>query len=371
MNKICIFIKDFPIPSEAFVIEQFISLNAFSPIIFTRKLLNTSQYSVKEISTNFKRKLFAIAPGLWAWGGRQNFDGVKIIHAHFGPNGVYALRIAAQLKVPLIVTFHGFDVTVNKKELLFKSGLFGFFYVIFLPLLKWRVKYVIAVSKFVEKRLLELGFKKHQIRQHYIGVDLKKFNPLPFDQRSNDIVCVARLIDAKGIPELIKAFSRISQIQPSSRLRLIGSGEKKEEYIQLTKQLGISEKVIFEGTMPHFKVAEIVRRSSINVLASKKGKNGWQEAFGLASIEAGAAGLPSIVTNHGGVVETVIDGVTGYIVNEGDVDALALALATLLTDHEKRKAFGDAARRFVCENFDLIKQTQLLENIYMDALKNE
>lgn len=378
MKKVAYFIRSYPIASEAFITEQAKKLRLFKAVIYARNgSSNEGNLDCQFISkaNNFfdksKLRVFSFFPGVWAWGGKHEFDGVSIIHAHFGPNGVYALPLVARLKLPLIVTFHGFDVTVSKSKLLFRSGIFGFFYVLFFPLLKRRANYVIAVSKFVEKKLLEHGFKADQIRQHYIGVDLNKFHPLPFNQRSNDIVCVARLMDAKGIPDLITAFSKVSHIKPSMKLRLIGGGEKKDEYIQLTQKLGVAEKVVFEGTMPHPKVAEIVRQCSINILASKKGKDGWQEAFGLASIEAGAAGLPSIVTNHGGLVETVQDGKTGYIVTEGDVDTLAKAIESLLIDDEKRRVFGDAARKFVCENFDLIKQTKLLENIYMDALKNE
>jgi colanic acid/amylovoran biosynthesis glycosyltransferase len=370
--RVGIHVNSYPLPSEAFVIEQARALSRFKPVMFVRR----QNRSVDEIECHaiaagvhgLRRKVFALKPGVWAWGGPQAFADIGLIHAHFGPNGVYALPLSKAMKIPLVVTFHGFDATVRASDHFWHGGVFGLRYLLGLPALKRRATRVIAVSQFIESRLLTMGFPESSIRQHYIGVDPARFIPIAAHARSLDIVCVGRLTAAKGIEELIRAFAKIAPCFPESRLRLIGEGAERRAYEDLVGILKINGRVVFEGTMAHERVAAIVSRCAVSVLASKTGANGWQEAFGLASIEAAAAGLPSIVSRNGGLTETVEDGVTGLVIGESNVDELADALSTLLSDESLRERLGTAGRQRVLKQFDLNKQTAKLEDIYLEAL---
>lgn len=370
-GRVAIHVNGFPLPSEAFVLEQARSLVRFEPVMFVRRQLGAVEgLACKPIMAGrhgWPAKAFALHPGTWAWGGPSAFEGVRLIHAHFGPNGVYALPIARALKVPLVVTFHGFDATLRRAELV-HAGMFGLRYVLGLPRLRRKATKVIAVSKFLETRLRAMGFPEASIVQHYIGVDPDRFSPLAPAARSLDVVCVARMVAAKGIEELIRAFGRIAARFPESRLRLIGGGPRQAGFGDLARALGLGERVVFHGAVAHREVARIVSGCALSVLASKAGVNGWKEAFGLGSIEAAAAGLPVIVSRNGGLVETVEDGVTGCVIGEGSVDELAAALALFLADAGLRERFGAAGRVRVLERFDLRKQTAMLEDIYAAAI---
>jgi colanic acid/amylovoran biosynthesis glycosyltransferase len=372
-RRVGVHVNVFPVPSEAFVGEQARSLRRFSPTLLVRRRSRpVTEFECLAIEAEgrgrWKRLAFAALPGAWAWGGVERLRGLDLIHAHFGPNGVYALPVAESLGIPLVTTFHGFDATVTRSELLRNGGVFGIRYLMGQSRLKRDGKRFIAVSRFIAARLLAMGFPENRIRQHYIGVDPTRFSPAPPSERTLDVVSVARLVEAKGISVLIRAFGKVAGQVPESRLRLIGEGPDRASFETLVSELGLVDRVVFEGTMSHADVASVVRRSAVSALVSQTGRNGWQEAFGLASIEASAAALPVIVSRHGGLPETVEEGRSGLIVGEGKVDELADALLTLLRDSSLCARMGQAGRQRVLESFDLNTQTAKLEDIYVEAM---
>ena len=142
----------FPLHSEAFVIEQARTLKRFKPVMFVRKQIRLVDefecHSIPDCNHEWRRKAFALYPGIWAWGGLQAFADISLLHAHFGPNGVYALPLSTSLKIPLVVTFHGFDATVRTRDHYLRGGISGIRYLLGLPSLKRKAARVIAVSKF-------------------------------------------------------------------------------------------------------------------------------------------------------------------------------------------------------------------------------
>lgn len=370
LRHVGIHLRAFPIASEAFVVEQARTLTRYCPEFLVRELLRSDTgHEVRAIAPRWRRRLFALAPGPWAYGGRQALRGLDLIHAHFGPNGVYALPLSDALGIPLVVTFHGFDATVGRREMALHRGAFGLKYVLGLPRLKQRGARFLAVSDFLLGKLRDMGMPEERCVRHYVGVDLQRFRPVAAEQRSRDIVCVGRLVATKGIGDLIEAFAQIAPRVPDTRLRLIGEGRDRLQFERLVAELGLQSRVVFEGAQPHQRVAELVREGAVSVLASRTGLDGSQESFGLASIEAAAAGLPVIVTRHGGLPETVLEGSTGLVIPEADVPALADALIQLLRDDVLRARMGDAGRRYVEQKFNLALQTQALEEIYDEVLK--
>lgn len=369
-RRVGIHLRAFPIASEAFVVEQARTLTSFCPEFLVRELLRRdSGQAVRAIDSRWQRRLFALAPGAWAYGGRQALTGLDLIHAHFGPNGVYALPISEALGIPLVVTFHGFDATVGRREMALNRGVFGLKYVLGLPRLKRRGARFLAVSDFLLGKLHEMGMPEDRCVRHYVGVDPERFSPLAAEQRSRDIVCVGRLVVTKGIGDLIEAFAQIAPRVPDTRLRLVGDGAGRAQFEQLVAERGLQSRVIFEGAQPHQRVAEMVREGAVSVLASRTGLDGSQESFGLASIEAAAAGLPVIVTRHGGLPETVVEGTTGLVIPEAQPGLLADALLQLLRDEALRTRMGEAGRRHVEQKFNLALQTQALEQIYHEVLE--
>jgi glycosyltransferase involved in cell wall biosynthesis len=172
------------------------------------------------------------------------------------------------------------------------------------------------------------------------------------------ITMVARFTEAKEHALLLRAFATLP---PGARLRLIGGGPLQAACKSLATELGIAERVDFLGDRDD--VPQQLAASSIFVLATKF------EMFSLSILEAMRAGLPVIVTDVGGNREAVIDGETGFLVPQGSIEALTLALLKLTQSAELRAAMGRAARRRFVQNFAFEHQLQQTVHLYYDVLQ--
>lgn len=138
---------------------------------------------------------------------------------------------------------------------------------------------------------------------------------------------------------------------------------------ELAKVLGISKRTHFLGAQPHATVTNLMHGAEIFALPSQTADNGDSEALGIVFNEASACGLPIVSTWHGGIPEAVLDGETGFLAPEKDDAVLAEKLDLLLSDRALGEKMGQKGREFVCDVFDIRKQTTKLEAIY-DLLVN-
>jgi glycosyltransferase involved in cell wall biosynthesis len=132
---------------------------------------------------------------------------------------------------------------------------------------------------------------------------------------------------------------------------MIGSGPLLHECRELTRSLGISHAVTFLDDQPHTVVQDEMRRSLCFVQHSMVAPSGDSEGTPVSIIEAGASGLPVIATQHAGIPDVVLDGRTGFLVREGDVESMAERMLVLLKDVQLAGRMGKAARIHIQENF--------------------
>jgi glycosyltransferase involved in cell wall biosynthesis len=126
--------------------------------------------------------------------------------------------------------------------------------------------------------------------------------------------------------------------------------------------------VRFLGALPHDQVLAWMRKAAMLVLPSVRTATGRVEGLGMVLLEAAATGVPAVGSNIGGIPEGILDGRTGFLAPEKDVDALARRMADLLDDTALRHEMGARARAFVAERFDIHRQTELLEEFYDSLL---
>lgn len=300
-------------------------------------------------------------PYLYSLAGRRP----DLIHAHFGVEGVYALPLAARLGVPLVTTFHGFDATLGSLGLLSNPAWAR--YALQRPLLAKRGALFLAASKFLRDKLLALDFPPERVLVHYIGVDTGSIIPRSFTQEEPIILHVARLEEVKGTEWTIRAFAQIAPQYPMARLVIIGDGQLRKKLMKLARETGFAERISFLGACPHAEVLDWMQRAAMVVLPSVRTQSGREEGLGLVLLEAAASGVPGIGTRIGGISEGIVEGETGFLVPERDVDSLSIAMGTLLANPPLRQRMGAAARSRVEQFFDLRRQTAYLEDIY-DAL---
>lgn len=368
MKNIGIYRKAFPLISETFIKEQAHNLTRYDPTFITCTVLNKISFSHISIDENdfsrVKEALYYLtrSPGLFK--NLDSLDNLSLIHAHFGPDGVYAMTLAEKLKIPFLVTFHGYDITINRTAIWRNGPLLYYQLIWHEEELKRKASAFIAVSSFIRNKLLGKGYPKEKIIQHYIGVDTEKFSPSSRKSDERYILCVGSHKEKKGIDTLLRAFARIERKYPSVVLIQVGAGPVTSQLHTLVKVLGISNRIRFLGAQTHEIVLNLMRNAEIFTLPSQTAKNGDSEALGIVFNEASACGVPIVSTWHGGIPEAVLDGETGFLVPERDDVALAEKLDNLLSDRALGKKMGQQGREFVCEMFDIRRQTSKLEAIY-------
>ncbi|MEZ9872034.1 glycosyltransferase [Vibrio sp. 10N.261.51.C6] len=279
-----------------------------------------------------------------------------VLHIHYG---AYAGPLS-YFKLPkkVITTWHGFDANIKPKRL----G-FNMYHTFF------RKEGVHTVgSDFMVKRLQILGCSIDNISHIPMGVDLASF---PFiDRRSQNsdilqIISVGRLSDEKGHQDLIQAIALLDLWEVPVNLRIIGDGPLKSGLLEKIEEANLTSRVSLLGAQTNEVVRSEFAKSDLFVLACRIGKDGAEETQGVAIIEAQATGLPIVVTDVGGVSESLQPGVTGELIKSRDVEGIANAIQVYAIDKNKRINHGQAGSRFVRENFSIENMLDKLEKIYL------
>lgn len=368
MKEIGIYRKAFPRISETFITEQAQNLVRYTPTLVACSVLQKIPFSSVSINQNdffrLREAIYYCTRSTRLFGRLDYLSKLSLIHAHFGPDGVYAMTLAERLKIPFLVTFHGYDITIYRQAIWRKGPLLYYQLIWHEQELKRKASAFIAVSHFIRKKLLEKGYPQEKIIQHYIGVDTAKFSPSSSSNSERYILCVGSHKQKKGIDTLLRAFSQIACKHPSVSLIQVGSGPMTASLHALAEELSISNRVRFLGAQPHDAVLKLMRSAEIFSLPSQTAENGDSEALGIVFNEASACGVPIVATRHGGIPEVVIDEETGFLVPEKDGTALAEKLDILLSDRALAKKMGHRGREYMCDVFDIRKQTAKLEDIY-------
>ena len=293
----------------------------------------------------------------------------SLVHAHFGIDGVYALPLARRLGVPLVTTFHGYDATLSTAALLSSPAWAN--YPLFRRRLARQGDLFVCVSSFIRERVLGMGFPAARTVLHYVGVDCGTIQARDAGEEGAFVLFVGRLVEMKGAAVLLDAFARLAPRHPDVTLVMIGDGELRGSLQKRAGALGLGERVRFLGARPRVEVLAWMRRATMLVMPSVQTQSGRREGLGMVSLEAAATALPVIGSRTGGLPESLVDGVTGFLVPERDAGALAERIAALLDNPELRGRFGAAGRARVEREFDLGRQTALLEGMYDGLIAGE
>lgn len=193
------------------------------------------------------------------------------------------------------------------------------------------------------------------------GVDCDVFKPADAP-RPSDVVRLGffKNLERKYGPEvLVEAFAKVVDACPEARLTLAGRGDQAEALRRRVADLKLTDKVDFPGRLPHPQMVAAMQGTDIFVMPST-----CQESFGVAAIEASACEVPVIATKVGGVPEAVVDGQTGILVPPFDAQALVEACIAMIRDPERRKALGQAGRRFVLDHYQWKANAATMAAVY-------
>ncbi|MHA0906967.1 glycosyltransferase, partial [Enterobacter hormaechei] len=341
--------------SEVFIQQQAEALQCFDKCYIGRRLIGTkpegSVACVLNEHGNVYGKLAemvnAITTSQLPYQSVLKSQPLDLIHAHFAIDGLYALKLAQKKGIPLVTTLHGFDVTVSNKDLLASRSPAWINYLLHQHKVKSQGDKFICVSDFIARQALQHGFPESKIIQHYIGIDVNKYQPRAKEDDQGIILHVARLVEKKGTAVLINAVKQVKLLNPDVKLVIIGEGPLLDGLKAQVTSLGLDQTVTFTGALPHVDVMAWMRKASMLVLPSITAKTGDAEGLGMVLLEAAVTGVPVIGTQHGGIPEAIIDEQTGFLVKERDDKQLADRISYLSNNENIRFIMGTNAREFV------------------------
>ncbi|MCU0598944.1 MAG: glycosyltransferase [Desulfobacterales bacterium] len=300
---------------------------------------------------------FAIAPFLRIT-RKNTYD---LIHYFFGlPTGFLALLPGPHRKIPYIVSLRGSDVPgydeYNKPlEMVHRLAK---------PVTKkiWKnAREIVAVTTSLKCKALQT-LSKAQIRVIPNGVDSFFLN-LPKPENSKDkrfkLISVARLIERKGIQDVLKALAELAD--PDTSLLVVGEGNYMGRLKKLSSDLSLDDRVSFYGFCHPHKLPDLLMKSDAFILPSRV------EAFGNVFAEAMACGLPVIGSDAGGIPD-LVGADNGMLVKPGDIAMIKRAIASMKASKEKKMQMGAVNRKKILEEYSWESITNQYISLYHDAI---
>lgn len=292
------------------------------------------------------------------------YENLDLMHVHYAiPHAsaaIMAKMVLAQegIHMPVITTLHGTDITLLGKDASFE------------PVISFAINKSDAVSA-VSQSLKNDTYKLFGINQeievipNFLNADHlppENSQELRREYATGDeriIIHMSNFRPVKRIMDIVEVFAKVQLALPS-KLILLGDGPERSRAEQKCRELGISEHVTFVGNLKQ--PLELLGIGDLFMLPSES------ESFGLAALEAMAAGVPVISTNTGGLPEVNRHGVTGMMSDVGDIDDMVKNCIYLLSDSKRLSKFKQQARKRA-EDFTLEKILPQYEKLYQTVLK--
>lgn len=238
------------------------------------------------------------------------------------PLPLFALFLSRYYKIPVVMTFAGNDVIHDQESIKIwkeyeddtRNSI---------EQAKNYISYSNGISTAVRKLFSNIG----QIHTVYAGIDMEKIeHQPPIDSEKKYIITARRLIKNKGIDTLINAFNLLQNDFPDLYLYIVGEGDEKEALIKQVKELNLTDKVVFTGSLSLGKLISYLKGGLVHVCPSRV------EGGGIVNVEASACGCVPIGSNVDGIPEYIKDNETGLLFRKDDAKDLSEKITKLLKD---------------------------------------
>ncbi|WP_375386948.1 glycosyltransferase [uncultured Amnibacterium sp.] len=282
-------------------------------------------------------------------------DRPDVVHGHFWMSGLAAVDAAERVDaalgghLPVAQTFHALGVVKRRQQ--GASDTSPTVRAILEPGVGRHADVVVATCSDEAFELKALGVPSSRIAVVPCGVDTDRFTPDGPAQPRTDrlrLLTVSRLVQRKGVGNAIEALGLLVRAGIDAELVVVGGAgdaehleaePETERLRQVIEAEGLRDRVVLAGAVPHDDLPAWFRSADVVVVPP------WYEPFGIVPLEAMACGRPVVATSVGGLIDTVVEDVTGLHVPPRDPEALAAAVAELLADPERRRRFGVAGHR--------------------------
>ncbi len=378
--KIGIYTQRYHYPVNTFILRQISGVqNSFEPIVLssTKSVIEgpSPSYKIFEKEKNTFGRLYRVYKKITGnyvalSGSQMKFferiitqNDIEFIHAHYGPSGIEIFPLAKKMKMPLLVSFHGYDASFLLRNQKYTKQLQELF----------EYARIIAVSNYMANKLIEAGAKSDNIFLLYYGVPVenkfvarKSLSEKLRNKEEIKFLQISGFEEKKGHIYTVQAFKEFLKYYSNCKLVFGGGGSLMPTIEKLCSDLELKEKILFLGAIKPDRVYDVMADSDIFLHHSVTAQSGDQEGIPNVIMEAMATGLPVISTFHSGIPELIDDGINGYLVEEKNIAQYTDKMKEALNS---TKGFGMMARNKVVDKFNLQKQTDKLLEIYKKMIE--
>ncbi|MGW0246479.1 glycosyltransferase [Nocardia goodfellowii] len=273
-----------------------------------------------------------------------------VVHAHFWMSALAAELAARSHGLPVVVSFHGLGTVKRRFHGLADTSPRP--RIRFERLIATRATQVLATCTDEVVELSRMGVPRFRISVVPGGVDLGTFTPdggAATRRQPHRVLAVGRLVRRKGFDLAVRTLAEL----PDTELVIAGGaiGDDLDDDAEtrrlrrLAVDYGVAERFRMLGPVSHSAMPRLYRSADVTLCTS------WYEPFGLVPLEAMACGTPVVATAVGGMLDTVVDGVTGRLVAPPEPATLARAVRALLDDPIQRRSWGAAGAERVRERY--------------------
>jgi len=287
---------------------------------------------------------------------------IDILQVHDSTAFYGAYLFAKIFRVPITVFVHGWIYNPVRQKAYKKSV--TFIYKLNARFCARGADLIWAVSQEIASGMRSLGAKEEKVKLFLNSIDLEEFKPQevkPPLKEEKIVLFVGRFGKEKGLEYLIRAVPEIVRQIPEAKFNIIGDGVERNYFLNLSEQLGISDKVYFKGEVPNDLLPKYYSGGDILVIPS------LSEGHALVPLEALACGTPVIGSRIDGIVETVVDNHNGLLIEPKDSNAIAQAVTNILVDENLLKRLSANARNSV-EGFSWANRINELIEICEDLI---
>lgn len=366
--------------SHTFIYNYISRLRHFHPVCLSWKTENLIQFpfskeDIYEISLNLNipegayellfRRCLKVSRQAEIGAGKKAERILKrrdaqLIHAHFGFNGYFALRMKQEMDIPLITNFYGCDVSSYPRKKKIRSNY---------QILFQEGDCFLVEGEYMKSLLVGLGCPEEKINLQRIAIpiDRIKFRSRGAKTREENVTLIfcGRLEEKKGLLYALKAVEVVRRKNNNFSFRIIGDGSQKEMIEKYIKAHNMSDYVRMLGFLTYDEYLEEMQKADIFIHPSITASNGDMEGGAPTTIlEAQASGMPVVSSNHADIPNIVVPGKSALLSEEKDYENIAENIVYLLENQEIWEQMGSIGRDFVESYHDVENEVKALEDKY-------
>ncbi len=301
---------------------------------------------------NFMYLSEALMVGVW-----MKNKGQQHLHAHLGSQAAtVALYVKKVFGMGFSITVHGPDEFYNVPGQYLTEKVIA-------------ADFICCISHFARSQLMRLSPYEywHKLDVVRLGVDSSVFSPRPFNPSPEvlEIICVGRLVPAKGQHILVAALHTLVNKGHQVRLRMVGDGPDRASLEKQVELLGVVDRVIFEGAVNQDRIRALYALADIFSIPS------FAEGIPIVLMEAMAMEIPCVTTRITGIPELIRNGEDGLLVAPSDIQELTAALERLITDAQLREMLGKQGRERVIDKYNLVHNVDHLAQVFSSRIESK